>query len=255
MGKLMKPIVSDGFFNVISIILFTFVLFIVHAAYGGKNYFIRRLGPGIKRFLRITEPEVEDLGVYYKRVSAFILFIGFPVFIIMGIYHDSLRNYGLSRSTGRLSPFFILPVLIVSFLVLLFFSKRKKLMQKYPEVKSARESGFHFVLSSASYVLYFFGYENLYRGFLLFGLRAHTGDWAAVFISAGFTTLTHFRDPRPVVFGSLAAGVLFSYMALMTGAIWTVFMLHSGIGIAMDYLCIRASVSPAAVRGFQEEER
>ncbi len=250
----MKPIVSDSFFSVFSIILFTFVLYIVHTVYGGKNYYTRRLGLGVKRFLRITETEGEDLSVYYKRVSAFVIFIGFPFLIIRGIYHDSLTNYGLSRPTGRLSPFFILPVLAAAFVVLLFFSKKKKLMKKYPEVKSARDSGFHFALSSASYVLYFFGYENLYRGFLLFGLRAYTGDWTAVFVSAGFTTLTHFRDPRPVVLGSLAAGILFSYMALMAGSIWTVFILHSGIGITMDYLCIRASVSTAAVRGFQEDE-
>ena len=208
----------------------------------------------VKRLFRITESETRDLGVYYKRLSAFILFIGFPFFIIRGLYHESLRNYGLSHPTGRLSPFFLLPVIIASFLVLLFFSKKKKLIQKYPEVKSARESGLHFALSSASYVLYFFGYENLYRGFLLFGLRTYTGDWAAVFISAGFTTLTHFRDLRSVVLGSLAAGVLFSYMALLTGSIWTVFMLHSGIGIAMDYLCIRASFSTEDVQEFQEDE-
>jgi len=251
----MKLIVADDFFSVISIILFTSVLFIVHTVYGGKSYFTRSIGPLVKKLLRMTESEVQDLGVYYKRISAFILFIGFPFFIIRGIYHENLGNYGLSHPTGRLSPLFLLPVIIASFLVLLFFSKKKKLMQKYPEVKGARESRFHFVLSSASYVLYFFGYENLYRGFLLFGLRSYTGDWAAVFVSAGFTTFTHFRDPRSVVLGSLAAGVLFSYMALLTGSIWTVFMLHSGIGIAMDYLCIRASFSPAGVREFQKDER
>ncbi len=255
MGELMKPIVSDDFFNIISVILFTSVLFIIHTIYGGKRYFARRIVPMVKRLLKITESEAQDLGVYYKRVNAFILFIGFPFFIIRGIYNESLKNYGLSHPTDRLSPFLLFPVIIASFLVLLFFSRKKGLIQKYPEVKRARESRLHFALSCASYVLYFLGYENLYRGFLLFGLHTYTGDWTAVFISAGFTTLTHFRDPRLIVMGSLAAGVLFSYIALLTGSIWTVFILHSGIGIAMDYLCIRASVSPAAVRGSQEDDR
>jgi membrane protease YdiL (CAAX protease family) len=250
----MKPIVTEGFVNIVSILLFTFLLFIVHTMYGGKNYFIRRLGPGIRRFLDISESGTRDLGVYYKRLCAFVLFIVFPIIIIRGIYHESVKNYGLSRPTGRLSPFFIIPVLLMSFLVLFFFSKKKKLKRRYPEVQRAKSSKLHFALSSASYMLYFLGYENLYRGFLLFGLRAYTGDWPAVLVSAGFTTLTHFRDPKAVVLGSLFGGLLFSYIALITGSIWTVFVLHSGIGIAMDYFCIRASVPLTAVRAYQKEE-
>lgn len=254
MGELMKPIVTEGFFHIVSIILFTLGLFIVHAVYGGKNYFVRRVGPRVQHFLGMPASGTGDISVYYKRLSAFVLFIVFPIIIIKGVYHESISHYGMSRSTGRLSPFFILPVLLASFLVLFFFSKRERLMERYPEVRRAKFSKLHFALSSASYVLYFLGYENLYRGFLLFGLRVYTGDVTAVVVSAGFTTLTHFRDPKAVVLGSLFGGILFSYIALMTGSIWTVFILHSGIGIGMDYFCIRASVTPAGVREFQNDE-
>jgi membrane protease YdiL (CAAX protease family) len=109
----------------------------------------------------------------------------------------------------------------------------------YPEVEGARNSRGYFILSSISYMLYLFGYECLFRGFLLFGLRQDFGNLPAALVSMGFVTLSHLGTALPVVLGSMVSGILFPYMAIISGSIWPVYIRHCCIGVGTDWLCVK----------------
>jgi len=130
---------------------------------------------------------------------------------------------------------------IISVPVLSISSKKKNLHLRYPEVRSSLTSSRSFMVSSFTYILYYFGYEGLYRGFLVFGLRHYTGNIIAVIVSMLFTALTHIQTPPSVLIGSVVTGLAFPYLVILSGSIWLVFFYHSFIGVTMDYLCIRAN--------------
>jgi membrane protease YdiL (CAAX protease family) len=133
-------------------------------------------------------------------------------------------------------------VVALSIVILVLSSRRSTLIRRYPEVRNAARSPSDFILSSATYALFFFGYESMYRGFLLFGLERTVGLWPAVLVSAGFSGVMHVKTPPAVIVGSLAAGFLFAHMVIIVGSIWPVFVLHTCIGIGMDALCVRTLI-------------
>jgi membrane protease YdiL (CAAX protease family) len=224
-----------------AVLAITALLFLAHFFWGSERFFARRLLPLLARGRRRPDLDrVQSLGVYYRRASAFLLYGMVPLLGVRLMPGESLRDFGLSPHLD-LSPLYLLPLVVLSFFTLLFSSRSAVLHRRYPEVRTAAGSGRRFLLSSLSYLLYFFGYEFLFRGFLLFGLYRHLGAWKAVLASTAFTALTHLRTPLPVILGSVATGLLFARVVLAAGSLWPVLALHCCIGIGMDLLCIRAS--------------
>jgi membrane protease YdiL (CAAX protease family) len=183
--------------------------------------------------------KAQALEVLYKRLTAFVLYGICTYLIIKSLFRESIFNFGLSRGQSNLPLSLMGPVVALSFLTLLFFSRRETIYQRYPEMSGARTSATYFAVSAVTYALYLFSYEFLFRGFLLFGLKRSFGDFPAALVSMGFVTLTHIGTSIPVVLGSMVSGIIFPYMVLLSGSIWPVFLLHAGIGVGMDYLCVR----------------
>jgi membrane protease YdiL (CAAX protease family) len=227
-----------------AVLLVTLILFSIHFFWGGERFFRRRIHPllPIKKSIR-----TQALGVYYKRLTSFLLYVVCTLLIIRYLFHDSVGNYGLSRSHDKLPLHFLGPIVIVTVLTMLFFSRREKIYHRYPEMEGARISWVYFVGSALSYTVYLFSYECLFRGFLLFGLRGTIGNLPSTLISMAFVTLSHVGTSPPVIMGAMASGLLFPYITLQSGSIWPVFALHCFIGIGMDVLCTRHYTKVATV--------
>lgn len=249
----------------------TAALFLLHFFWGSEQFFTSRVlplfargrnahdgspgvPPGTSAGGREPAPEqARSLGVHYRRLSAFLLYGAVPLLLVRIMPGESPSGFGLSTHLD-MNPVYLLPLVALSFFTLLFSSRSTALYRRYPEVRTAMESGGRFLLSSVTYVLYFFGYEFLYRGFLLFGLYRHLGAWKASLVSTAFTALTHLRTPIAVILGSLATGLLFARVVLAAGSLWPVLVLHSCIGIGMDLLCTRA-YSRSLLKGLPAENQ
>jgi membrane protease YdiL (CAAX protease family) len=232
------------------IVLVTLVLFWVHFLFGSERFFRK----GAHRMLASGSAlKRQAFAVFYKRVSAFFLFGVCPIIIIKVLLHDSIANFGLSRGHGKLPFAFITPVLVLTFLTMLFFSRRRKIFSSYPEIRGALVSRFYFVMSAITYSMYLYGYECLFRGFLLFGLRKPIGDLPAAVVSMTFVTLAHLGTSLPVIVGSMISGIIFPYIALLSGSIWHVFFLHTFIGVGMDYLCVKYRTRQSSIPVLQSD--
>jgi len=218
------------------VLLVTLTLLCIHFFWGSERFYRRRIHPllPVRDALR-----AQALGVYYKRLTAFFLYGMCTLLVIRYLFRDSLGNYGLSRGHGKPPLPFIGPVVVLTIMTMLFFSRREKIYHRYPEVEGARVSTGCFAGNAVSYVVYLFSYELLFRGFLLFGLKGSLGNLPAALISMAFVTLSHVGTPFPVIIGSAFSGILFPYIVLLSGSIWPVFALHSFIGVGMDFLCAR----------------
>jgi len=232
-----SELLAQGIIYPVSVIFFTVVLYGIYITVGSQKFFHRKLLP---RFMTEDERRGQAGGVHYKRVSAFLIFGLFPLLLAKFVYRENLRQFGFSFSSTRLHPFVILTTIFAVFPVVLLSSKKASIRGQYPEVKSALISKRSFAISTLTYVLYYFGYEGLFRGFLLFGLRGYTGDWVATMVSMSFTTLTHVHTPALVFIGSVSSGVIFPYLVFLSNSIWPVFVVHSLIGVGTDWLCVRA---------------
>jgi membrane protease YdiL (CAAX protease family) len=244
MGNMKTTLVASDPLYPFYIVLVTLVLFWVHFMFGSERFFRK----GTHRMLAAGSAlKRQAFAVFYKRVSAFFLFGVCPIIIIKILLRDSIANFGLSRGYGKLPFAFITPVLVLTFLNMLFFSRRRKIYSRYPEIRGARVSRFYFVMSAITYSMYLYGYECLFRGFLLFGLRKPIGDLPAAVVSMTFVTLAHLGTSLPVILGSMISGIIFPYISLLSGSIWYVFLLHVFIGVGMDYLCVKYRIKIASL--------
>ena len=89
-----------------------------------------------------------------------------------------------------------------------------------------------------AYGAYYVGWESFFRGFMLFGLRKSLGDTVSILIQTIPSCLMHIGKPAPEIFGSIAAGLVFGWIALRCRSIWPVFLIHWGLGVSLDLFII-----------------
>ncbi len=231
---LIKLLTSKRFYIPLSILAFTTVLYILYRFILNISYRLNiNKRPVIQR----------DVLIYGKRVSAFIIFGVFPIIIVKYIFHESPHLYGFALVHNRVKPIYFLIMLAMVLPIMIILSRKDSINSHYPEVRAATFSKWSLLLSSVTYIMYYFGYEGLFRGFLVFGLRRYTGDLFAVVVSMIFTSVTHLNSPFVVLIGSVVSGIIFPYIVILSGSIWALFVFHSLIGVSMDIFCVRANRS------------
>jgi membrane protease YdiL (CAAX protease family) len=85
-----------------------------------------------------------------------------------------------------------------------------------------------------AYLLFYLGWETLYRGFLILGLTEKLGAFPAVGLSMLVTTAIHVGKPQGEIWGSLLVGIVFGWMAIRYRSILLPLLLHATVGFATD---------------------
>jgi CAAX protease family protein len=201
----------------------------IHKCFGSIE-FIRNILPGIS----------ENNAVMYLFVSTFVLFGIVPVMIIITIFKESPKDYGINfgdwkKGLGYIAILFPL----IAVLIIYPSSFNSELANFYPQSKAAGGSAFLFLKYETLHILLFYsGWEILFRGFMLFGLRKYVGDSMAIFIQIIPSCLWHLGMATGEIFGALVGGILFGVMALKTRSILYPFILHFLIGVTLDLLIV-----------------
>jgi membrane protease YdiL (CAAX protease family) len=143
----------------------------------------------------------------------------------------------------------LVPVMYIAFLplyALVCFLVNELIMPfEYQEiVKSMRSNPEYFtsipVIACTALLIPVFE-EVLFRGLLLTGLRAFTGNWPAVILSAGiFASLHDTQAMIPVFF----LGGLLGYMKVRTGSLYAPMVLHV-LHNSLMLLCLPHMIGPA----------
>jgi membrane protease YdiL (CAAX protease family) len=129
-------------------------------------------------------------------------------------------------------------VLYLAFLpILIPTSLSAEFHSKYPLFTEARHSALNFALHEIAYVIYFVGWEFIFRGYLLFGLRPAIGFYA-VFVQTIPFAILHFGKPEVETMAAILAGVILGYLALRARSFWYGWMLHSLIAVTNDILAV-----------------
>ncbi len=172
--------------------------------------------------------------------AAFILFGALPLIIIVRVFGDSPREYGVQAGDWRFglrATAVLLPVIAAA--LLYPASLNPEMRQAFPFAPEAGNSpSAFFMLQAPRGILFYTAWEFFFRGFILFGMRRYVGDWIAICIQTIPQCLWHIGMPSGELLSSIAGGILFGVIALRTRSILWPMLLHFGMGVIMDLFIV-----------------
>ena len=153
----------------------------------------------------------------------------------------SLAGWGISFGDLRWwLPRAALCVAILLPGIYLAMSLNPPLVEYYPTLKAARSDAGAFALHHTGVGIDFFGWEFLFRGFLLFGIARRGDSATAIWLQAIPFFLLHSRKPYLELLSSLVGGLAAGWFCLRARTFLPLFILHwiqmTGVGLIANFL-------------------
>ncbi len=157
--------------------------------------------------------------LHYKACDRLLLYLGVPLLIILLVFHESPTRYGFRLGDWKAGLALTAVGCGVMALVMPFVARTEEFRSYYaPQANSA----IPFALDIA---LDLFGWEFLFRGFLLFALYPVCGPYAILLQAIPFTT-AHFGKPELETLSCILGGSAFGYVAWRTRSFLYPFLIH-----------------------------
>lgn len=208
---------------------------------GSTGFFRRNFGPAF-----VDHPAAPALPYFWWFGSSAVLFIALPLLLSAVTKGSFTRRYGLGigdwRAGLKISAVFLAVMLPVAWIA----SYTPLFKTHYPlagqgaftlriDGQDVRSAGL-FLLYEAGYILYFIGWEFMFRGWMTNALLPRFGRAGAVLIPTAPFALMHLGKPEPEALGSLVAGVALGVLALRTRSFWYGAGVHIVVAVFMDLL-------------------
>ena len=176
-------------------------------------------------------------GGYWFFLTAVVTFLIIPVLAILIFLHGRFDEFGFRF--GRAKEWFVAIVVlyVVVFPFLRYAADQPQFRTFYPLFAPARNGGLQLVNFETVYGLYFFSWEFLFRGFLLFGLARKWGGLAIPVQAVPFA-MAHIGKPYPELYASIIAGLALGALALRTRSMLPCFLLHWACAVTLDLLIV-----------------
>lgn len=213
------------------ILLLATLLLIVWVYYGKQANFEQ---------LRSSLLGQSDRDIYstiYEYLVAFFLMFCIPAAVVKLAFKSDLGAFGLRWGNTRHGLRIValaLPLLLCAVYV---GSGTSAIQAEYPLARSAMGSPFLYLAVEIFYLLFYLGWEFLFRGFMLFGVAERYDAVLAIVIQTMASTLVHIGKPASETFAAILAGLAFGYLALRTRSILYPLILHAVVGIGTN-LCV-----------------
>jgi membrane protease YdiL (CAAX protease family) len=169
----------------------------------------------------------------YEYSAAFLLMFAIPLLIVKVAFKGSLRGFGFRMGDARWGFRFVAIALPVSLLAAYVGSLDPAVREEYPLAKSMIGDVSTFLIVEVFYLVYYLGWEFLFRGFMLFGSEKY-GALAAILMQVIPSTIVHIGKPASESFAAIVAGLVFGYIAVRTRSILYPLILHAVVGIGTD---------------------
>ena len=202
--------------------------------YGTKAFYLANLSGSL-----VVRGDSSLTAELYAFGSSFLLLGLVSLLVIRVALGESLLEYGLAPGDWR---FGIKAMAILApVMVLLAYpsARQAPFLAEYPLNPGACASVTAFLGHAAGYLLYYVGFEIFFRGLVQNGLRDSLGDWAAILVQTGLSTLVHIGKPAGEIYGAILGGVVFGLVALRSRSVLYVILIHWTLGVALDlFICL-----------------
>ncbi len=202
------------------------------AYYGNRAFFRMSLLPESL----LGRPEANLAEYLYWFVATFVLFFLIPVVLVLVLHRRSFREFGLGIGNWRLGLKVSLGAILIMLPIVWIASDAEAFRAVYPHAVTVRERWSWFLLYEATFLLYFIGWEFLWRGYLQFSLARSTSLLLAILIQTLPFVLLHHGKPVAETLGAIAAGIGLGYLAAFTRSFWYCVVIHWSVMFSIDLL-------------------
>ncbi|MBL6975859.1 MAG: CPBP family intramembrane metalloprotease [Deltaproteobacteria bacterium] len=216
------------------ILLLAAVLPVLYVYNGSPEFYLGTVAPllGLD-----THPLAEMHAQFYRFGAIFLLFGVIPVVLGFALLGEGPSRFGFVAGDWRLGLKVVAMALLVSAPFLYLSAGQGDFQAEYPMSKLAAADPLRFTLYEGAYLFYYIGWETLFRGYMLFGLKDRYGSFGAILFQCFPSILIHIGKPSGEIWGSVVAGLLLGAVALRTRSVFYGFVFHYAIGVLMDVFC------------------
>jgi uncharacterized protein len=217
--------------DVIIVFLAVALLGILALHFGTKRFFIEQWHGAF-----MMDPLFELYQYLYWFASKFVIYFMLPVLIIVVVHRRSLSGFGLGFGDWRFGLKISLLFYIIMLPILWVVSDMPMFQQVYPHAVAVRHDWTLFLVYEAGFLLYFIGWEFIWRGYVVFGLAPHTGGAVAVFVQMIPFVIFHYGKPFPETLGSIIAAIALGALSLRVRSFWYAVLIHWSVMFTIDAL-------------------
>ena len=230
-ARSLRDLVTSARFKPTLILLWAPLVLTTWRYYGTKAFYLANLSASF-----VYCGDIGLTAELYAFTSSFFLLGLVSLLLIRVVLGESLIAYGLAPGDWRFG-IKALAILAPVMVLLAYPSARQApFLAEYPLNPGACASAAAFAGHAAGYLLYYIGFEVFFRGLVQNGLRDSLGDWAAILVQTGLSTLVHIGKPAGEIYGAILGGVVFGVVALRSRSLLYVILIHWVLGVALDLL-------------------
>lgn len=168
--------------------------------------------------------EYNPIGTYW--ISSFVYFGVFPILTILIFLRKNPLDYGLRLGDYRVWIPYVVIFLAIAIPVL-YFSSDVSSVQSYYQSRS----NFDLLRYTLQMAVYMLGWEFLFRGFMLFGLKDKFGEGSILIQMIPFVLL-HLGKPEIETISTIFTGILWGYICYRGNSFWPAFIMHMVVNIS-----------------------
>jgi membrane protease YdiL (CAAX protease family) len=156
-----------------------------------------------------------------KAYDRIVLYLVIPMIVITLLFRDRPADYGFRIGDWRVGLLWTLAGCL-GMAVILWFVARTPAMQSYYEAKAPQNTAYLIYITAVD----LFGWEFIWRGFLLFGMAAVLGPGPAIWLQAVPFAFMHLGKPEVETLTTIFGGAAFGFVAWQTGSFLYPFLIH-----------------------------
>ncbi len=168
--------------------------------------------------------------------GSFMFFI--PVISIKLIFREKLSNFGFSKGDLKFGLITSSVFFAVMFIIVCIVSSSLEFRIAYPQGGEALRSNYKLLFFYELCILvYMLGWEFLWRGYMLFGLKEKLGLYT-IFIQMIPFFILHKGKPEIELFASILAGIILGIQALRSRSFIYSWILHWLVMVSIDVISV-----------------
>lgn len=171
---------------------------------------------------------------FYERLTIQGIIYFMSPFVIMLLFKNRPADYGIRLGNLKTWLKDLIILLLIMLPILLITFKFTNFKSVYPLSINARKGVDNFIIYQTAQLIYMFGWEFFYRGFMLFGLSKKIDPRLAILIQTVPFAIMHYRKPPLEAYGSIITGIFLGIIAIRARSFLPCAILHFLVALVAD---------------------
>lgn len=159
-------------------------------------------------------------------ISSFIYFSIFPILTILILLRKNPLDFGLRLGDYKVWIPYTLIFLAIAIPILYFTSDVSSVERYY-----SHRGSFDLLNYALKIAVYMLGWEFLFRGFMLFGLKEKFKEGSILIQMVPFALL-HLGKPEIETISTIFSGIIWGYICYRGNSFWPAYIMHLVINVS-----------------------